>query len=105
MRRAGDFRLGSGDDGNRPGAQGAGEEEIWSWLDDMKKYIKSLPADEFPTLIAKVDALFEHGGPDGRFEFGLDLMIRGLATYSGTDDPGPAFESPEPAIVKRDRSE
>jgi AcrR family transcriptional regulator len=85
--------------------QGAGEKEIGGWVEEMKNYIKALPADEFPNLIAKVDALFEHGGPDGRFEFGLDLMIRGLATYSGTDDPGPPYESPEPAIVKRDRAD
>ena len=80
-----------------------GARHLGPLLDSLRS--QSLPADEFPTLIAKVDALFEHGGPDGRFEFGLDLMIRGLATYSGTDDPGPAFESPEPAIVKRNRSE
>jgi AcrR family transcriptional regulator len=76
------------------------EEQIWAWLSDMKEYIKALPADEFPNLIAKVDALFEHGGPDGRFEFGLDLLVRGLATYSGTDDPGPAYQAPAPPAVK-----
>ncbi len=73
-------------------------EEVYAWLDDMKDYIRSLPKDEFPVLTEKVDAVFEHGGEDGRFEFGLDLMIRGLATYSGTDDQGPAYEKSRPPV-------
>jgi AcrR family transcriptional regulator len=67
-------------------------EEVYAWLSEMKAYIKSLPEDEFPLLTSKVDSVFEHGGEDGRFEFGLDLMLRGLASYSGTDDQGPAYE-------------
>jgi AcrR family transcriptional regulator len=62
------------------------DKDIEIWLEQMKDYIRSLPKDEFPMLVEKVDAIFEHGGPDGRFDFGLDLMIRGLATYSGQAD-------------------
>jgi AcrR family transcriptional regulator len=73
-------------------------EEVYAWLGQMKDFIRSLPKDEFPVLTEKVDAVFEHGGEDGRFEFGLDLMIRGLATYSGTDDQGPAYEKSQPPV-------
>ena len=57
-------------------------EEIEAWADQMKTYIKSLPVATFPNLVALADPLFETGGPDGRFEFGLDLMLRGLASFS-----------------------
>jgi len=52
--------------------------EIIAMLAD---YIRSLPPDRFPNTVSAVDALFS-GGPDERFEFGLDLMVRGLETYA-----------------------
>ncbi|NUP45773.1 MAG: TetR/AcrR family transcriptional regulator [Catenulispora sp.] len=57
-------------------------EEIEAWAEQMKAYVKALPVATFPNLVALADPLFETGGPDGRFEFGLDLMLRGLASYS-----------------------
>ena len=54
----------------------------------MKGYIKSLPVETFPNLVALAEPMFESGGPDGRFEFGLDLMLRGLASHSGGDASG-----------------
>jgi tetracycline repressor-like protein len=38
-------------------------------------------APRFPHTLSAVDALFS-GGPDERFEFGLDLIIRGIETYA-----------------------
>ena len=46
----------------------------------FKGYVQSLPADRFPHTVSAVDLLFG-GDQDERFEFGLDLMIRGLETY------------------------
>jgi AcrR family transcriptional regulator len=43
-------------------------------------YFASLPPDRFPNTVAMADALVA-GGPDERFEFGLDVIIRGLASY------------------------
>jgi AcrR family transcriptional regulator len=57
-------------------------EDVEAWADEMKGYIKSLPAATFPNLVALADPMFESGGPDGRFEFGLDLMLRGLESHS-----------------------
>jgi AcrR family transcriptional regulator len=46
----------------------------------MGEYFSKLPADRFPNVIAVFPALTE-GGADERFEFGLELLIRGLKTY------------------------
>ncbi|MGH9032641.1 MAG: TetR/AcrR family transcriptional regulator C-terminal domain-containing protein, partial [Acidimicrobiia bacterium] len=39
-----------------------------------------LPADRFPNLTALADMTFA-GDADAVFEFGLDLLMRGLAAY------------------------
>jgi AcrR family transcriptional regulator len=46
----------------------------------FRDYFSSLPADQFPNIHATLDELFG-GGPDERFELGLDVLIRGLASY------------------------
>jgi AcrR family transcriptional regulator len=46
----------------------------------VRSYFASMPPDRFPNVLATLDELFE-GGPDERFELGLDVLIRGLATY------------------------
>lgn len=46
----------------------------------FRAYYESLPADQFPNVHAALDELFS-GGPDERFELGLDVIIRGLASY------------------------
>lgn len=44
----------------------------------LRDYMASLPPSRFPNIVGLVDTLFE-GGPDERFEFGLDVIIHGLA--------------------------
>jgi TetR/AcrR family transcriptional regulator, tetracycline repressor protein len=46
----------------------------------FRAYFESLPADQFPNVHAALDELFS-GGPDERFELGIDVIIRGLASY------------------------
>lgn len=48
----------------------------------MRDYAASLPEDRFPYTRAAADLIFTND-PD-RFEFGLDLLVRGLATYANT---------------------
>ena len=43
-------------------------------------WLKSLPADQFPNTVAVADLMVGGAGTD-RFEWGLDVIIRGLATY------------------------
>jgi len=44
------------------------------------RWLKSLPPDEFPNTVALADQLVAGDGDD-RFEWGLDVLIRGLASY------------------------
>jgi hypothetical protein len=44
----------------------------------IKGYFASLPPERFPNTLAILDQLFG-GGFDDRFEFGLDVLVRGLA--------------------------
>jgi AcrR family transcriptional regulator len=57
------------DDGRQDGAD-----------DMMREYWARLPADRFPNITALADATFA-GDADAHFEFGLDLLMRGLAAY------------------------
>jgi AcrR family transcriptional regulator len=47
----------------------------------LREYWESLPPALFPHTLALLGELFE-GGPDERFEFGLDVIVRGLASLS-----------------------
>jgi AcrR family transcriptional regulator len=47
----------------------------------IRGYFASLPADQFPNVVATVDELVG-GGPEERFELGLDVILRGLASYA-----------------------
>ena len=43
-------------------------------------WLKSLPAEQFPNTVALADLMVAGSGTD-RFEWGLDVIIRGLASY------------------------
>lgn len=49
-------------------------------IEEMGAYLSALPASAFPNLAA-VAADMTSGSSDERFEFGLELLIRGLSTY------------------------
>jgi AcrR family transcriptional regulator len=51
-----------------------------AWIEDMGAYLAALPADRFPNIAGAGPELVS-GDADARFEFGLDLLIRGLASY------------------------
>jgi len=44
------------------------------------QWLKSLPRDQFPNTVALADLVVAGAGID-RFEWGLDVLIRGLASY------------------------
>jgi AcrR family transcriptional regulator len=46
----------------------------------IRGYFASMPADRFPNVHAALDELFS-GGPDERFELGLEIILRGFASY------------------------
>ncbi len=43
--------------------------------------IQSLPPDRFPNTVSAADVLMG-GDPDERFEFGLDVIVRGIETFA-----------------------
>ncbi|MEV4637787.1 TetR/AcrR family transcriptional regulator [Actinoplanes sp. NPDC049548] len=62
--------------------RGVGEAEMSeAFRDQLNGYFESLPADRFPNLRAHARAMTS-GRQDERFEFGLDLLIDGVARYA-----------------------
>jgi AcrR family transcriptional regulator len=61
-------------------AQGLLPESVESFVGELRTYFKRLPPDRFPHIVALADALTA-GSPseDERFEFGLDVIVAGLA--------------------------
>jgi TetR/AcrR family tetracycline transcriptional repressor len=58
----------------------ATDEQIHEYIQGMCEYMKNLPPDQFPNLVALAEPLLT-GGTDERFAFAVDLMVRGLASY------------------------
>lgn len=53
------------------------------YFQQLHAYFRALPKERFPAAAEMVDELISEGeGEDSRFEFGLDLMIRGLGTWA-----------------------
>jgi hypothetical protein len=55
------------------------------YFEEIDRFFHALPAARFPNIAALADAIA--GGdsddePDARFEFGLDLLVRGLAAHT-----------------------
>jgi AcrR family transcriptional regulator len=54
------------------------------FLPQLKDYFASLPADQFPNFVALAGVLVE-GDTTERFEFGLDVLISGLAAVAARE--------------------
>lgn len=53
------------------------------YFEQVDAYFRAAPADRFPVLAELVDELTSpEGGPDARFEFGLEVLVRGLAAMA-----------------------
>ena len=68
-----------------PGGAEASPEKV---LEEIRGYFASLPAEKFPNLSALAGDI-TGGEPDDRFEFGLGLLLDGLA--GRLDNNGPAL--------------
>ncbi|HEY5198767.1 MAG TPA: TetR/AcrR family transcriptional regulator, partial [Solirubrobacteraceae bacterium] len=65
---------------------GLAHEEMGRHIGEMRTYFASLPVDRFPNIVSLAGPLTDGSGGDERFEFGLEVLIRGLASLA----PGPA---------------
>jgi AcrR family transcriptional regulator len=59
-------------------------EDIAKYVADMRDYFESLPRDRFPNMVSLAGPLTAGAG-DERFEFGLDVLVRGLAAMGLTE--------------------
>ena len=54
-----------------------------AYFDQIEAYFRAAPADRFPALADLVTELTASDeGPDARFEFGLDVIVQGLAAIA-----------------------
>ncbi|MDQ6657864.1 MAG: TetR/AcrR family transcriptional regulator [Actinomycetota bacterium] len=70
-------RFAATDDADKRTPQERGNE----WIAGVRDYFAALPRDRYPMLVEHVTAMTTGGG-DQRFEFGLDLLIEGLAAMA-----------------------
>ncbi|HET9105249.1 MAG TPA: TetR/AcrR family transcriptional regulator [Solirubrobacteraceae bacterium] len=62
-------------------AHGVTEAEFDEYIAAMRDYFQALPAERFPKVAALAVALTSGDGNE-RFEFGLDVLVRGLAAMA-----------------------
>ncbi|SEL92087.1 TetR/AcrR family transcriptional regulator [Streptacidiphilus jiangxiensis] len=65
----------------KPGEQ-RGEGSAQPYLDGIRGFFGSLPAERYPLIVAMAGPLTRNVG-DERFEFGLDLLLDGLVAQAG----------------------
>lgn len=65
------------------GGEVASPEEIERFITSLRDYFAALPSERFPHVVALAGQLTAGGGTDERFEFGLDVLVRGLAAMAG----------------------
>jgi AcrR family transcriptional regulator len=58
-----------------------GDGSAHDFIGQLREYFASLPADSFPN-ISQLAGELTSGGPDTRFEFGLDVVLDGLVAQS-----------------------
>ena len=56
-------------------------EEGERYIAELQQYFASLPADRFPNIVSLAGPLTAGGMEGERFEFGLDVLVAGLAAY------------------------
>lgn len=59
--------------------QGLSEKDLERYVAELRTYFASLPPDRFPNVVALAAPLTAGAGGDERFEFGLDVLMKGLA--------------------------
>ena len=78
----------------RHGGQGEGHNE--EWVEQIVEYLSSLPQDRFPNVVKFARSMMGGGQSDppyDRFELGLEIMIRGLASFREERKPGETDEA------------
>jgi AcrR family transcriptional regulator len=66
-------------------SRGWNEEDMVSYIGELHDYFANLPAERFPHTVA-LAATLTSGDGDERFEFGLDMLLRGLSSLRSESD-------------------
>ncbi|MEU5884223.1 TetR/AcrR family transcriptional regulator [Spirillospora sp. NPDC047279] len=61
------------------------DEYMARFLGQVRDFFANLPADRFPATVRNVGDLMSGDGED-RFEFGLEMLVRGIASYVPAND-------------------
>ena len=64
-------------------AESSTPEQIAQFVAELRNYFASLPPERFPNIVSLAGPLTAGSDGDERFEFGLEVLIRGLAAMSG----------------------
>jgi AcrR family transcriptional regulator len=59
---------------------GLEHDQLMRYIGDIREYFAALPVDRFPNVASLAGPLTAGSGGDERFEFGLDVLVRGLAS-------------------------
>jgi AcrR family transcriptional regulator len=62
--------------------RGVGPAEVARFVSDLRDYFAALPPERFPNVVALAGPLTAGGESDERFEFGLEVLVRGLAAMA-----------------------
>lgn len=71
-------------------------EDMQAYVGDLRRYFASLPRERFPNVVSLAEPLTAGGEGDERFEFGLEVLVRGLSAMAGEGAEGRAAGAPEP---------
>lgn len=61
---------------------GHSQEDAAAYGDQVREYFSTIPADRYPMITSMAEALTRNVG-DERFEFGLEILVAGLARQGG----------------------
>jgi AcrR family transcriptional regulator len=61
---------------------GLGQERFSDYIGELREYFAALPVERFPNVASLATELTAGSGGDERFEFGLEVLVRGLGTLA-----------------------
>jgi hypothetical protein len=61
------------------------EEDVTRFVGELRQFFQGLPAERFPLTVALATALTAGASSDERFEFGIQVIVAGLASLAEAD--------------------
>jgi AcrR family transcriptional regulator len=64
------------------GASGWTEDDVVEYVGGLRRFFEGLPAEKYPVMVALAGALTSGATGDERFEFGIQVIVAGLASLA-----------------------